>query len=301
MLSFLMQILVTTLLISQTALDFDPTAGTQQVEIPDITCPLEFTFEAWIYYRGSDSFYETILEFGNDAPFFGLEQGHLTIYPYIESPETIQTNQWIHVAGSYSSFTEEAQMYIDGGLVAMVEDVPINIIGEGAGIGYNGTDGVFNGSIDEVRIWNFVRDQEDILEEMNICLTGNEPGLYAYYNFDEGSGMEVNDATGNNFNGVLVNMDPVNDWIMYDNCMPSAVDKLSDYTTNFQLFPNPTSGFIQINGAKEQVNYKLFNVFGSELQSGIIVDADKLDVQHLQPGIYYLQLDGRQTLSFVKN
>ena len=38
----------------------------------------------------------------------------------------------------------------------------------------------WNGYLDEIRMWNIVRTQEEIQATMNKTLTGNEPGLVAY-------------------------------------------------------------------------------------------------------------------------
>ncbi|MBI5762590.1 MAG: thrombospondin type 3 repeat-containing protein [Planctomycetes bacterium] len=64
-----------------------------------------------------------------------------------------------------------------------------------------------DGKIEELRIWNIARSQSDIQSTMNRRLTGLEPGLVAYYRFDEGSGTTAtNLATGYGVgNGTLVN------------------------------------------------------------------------------------------------
>ena len=63
----------------------------------------------------------------------------------------------------------------------------------------------FNGTMDEVRIWNVVRTQAEIQANMNVGLNPNSLGLVAYYKFDEGSGTTTADATANGNNGTLVN------------------------------------------------------------------------------------------------
>src|SRR5690606_24359487 len=44
----------------------------------------------------------------------------------------------------------------------------------------------FTGLIDEARIWNVVRSATDIAANMACELSGDEPGLLAYYNFNQG-------------------------------------------------------------------------------------------------------------------
>jgi hypothetical protein len=68
-----------------------------------------------------------------------------------------------------------------------------------------GSGAYFNGEFDEIRIWNVARSAEEISSNMNRRLTGTEPGLVAYWNFDEGSSSLANDSSGNGNAGTLVN------------------------------------------------------------------------------------------------
>ena len=73
-------------------------------------------------------------------------------------------------------------------------------------------DAGFDGQIDEVRIWNLERTVGEIQSTLHSQLMGNESGLMAYYNFNQGidgadnSGETVlNDLTSNALNGTLNN------------------------------------------------------------------------------------------------
>lgn len=63
----------------------------------------------------------------------------------------------------------------------------------------------FMGKIDEVRVWNVTRSQAEIQATMKSQLKGNEPGLMAYWKFDEGNGTTAADSSGNGNTGTLVN------------------------------------------------------------------------------------------------
>jgi hypothetical protein len=54
----------------------------------------------------------------------------------------------------------------------------------------------WQGKIDELRVWSVFRPAADVKATMNVMLKGNEPGLVAYYKFDEGTGTTIADATG---------------------------------------------------------------------------------------------------------
>jgi hypothetical protein len=61
----------------------------------------------------------------------------------------------------------------------------------------------WNGGIDEVRIWDYARTEAEILLDMNEELTGLEPGLAAYFDFNEGAGQAAFDSGSNGYDGTL--------------------------------------------------------------------------------------------------
>jgi hypothetical protein len=62
-------------------------------------------------------------------------------------------------------------------------------------------------------------------------------------------------------------------------------------TTNFSVFPNPTSDFININSDKNIKSINLFDLNGKRVISTSSIT--KIDVRHLDNGIYILSLDGK--------
>ncbi len=64
---------------------------------------------------------------------------------------------------------------------------------------------VMNGQIDEVRIWSTARSAWEIQANMHRSLTGSDPGLMGYWQFDEGNGPTAADASRHGFTGTLVN------------------------------------------------------------------------------------------------
>ncbi len=57
--------------------------------------------------------------------------------------------------------------------------------------------------LDEVRLWNNARTNQEIVATMNKTMVGDEPGLAACYSFDEGSGQYAGDRTANANHGWL--------------------------------------------------------------------------------------------------
>ena len=129
------------------------------------------------------------------------------------SASIMQTNRWYHVAGVFDNGT--MSIYINDSLVGTTTSAPIVTsvtgIDIGESTGYGGR--VFQGLIDEVRIWNVARTQAQITANDTVDLPNNEPGLVAYYKFNQISGTTTpNEITSTtNSLGTLVNF-PTNPW-----------------------------------------------------------------------------------------
>ncbi len=151
---------------------------------------------------------------------------------------------WHHVAMTLSDIgggNYQALMYIDG--TVQVSGAIFNgTIGLNAGsmsIGGFSGGAHFDGTIDHVRIWDRALTASEIDSTKNACLTGNEPGLVAYYDFEENGGTLLNDITGNaGNNGTLTNMDPSMDWIDGSGVCGSCQQEMTQLVEVLQS-PNP--------------------------------------------------------------
>jgi hypothetical protein len=104
-----------------------------------------------------------------------------------------------------------------------------------------GADAGANAVFDELRIWSVARTEEEIRATRNQRLKGNEPGLVAYYRFDEATGTKAYDATINHLNGTLVN-NPRWTWrgsaVPYEVTLPVSGVSLTQATLNGLVNPN---------------------------------------------------------------
>ncbi len=66
--------------------------------------------------------------------------------------------------------------------------------------------------MDEVRIWNTVRTEQQLRDNMCRSLTGSETGLAAHYTFDNAADIALQDLSSNTNDGTLINMGPAADW-----------------------------------------------------------------------------------------
>tara|TARA_B100000963_G_scaffold260527_1_gene228779 strand:- start:280 stop:1563 length:1284 start_codon:yes stop_codon:yes gene_type:complete len=122
---------------------------------------------------------------------------------------TINPNTWYWFTFTYTN--GEAKVYIDGSLIYNIS--ANGLIGDFDGGTWNELwfgdrqggipNHAFNGTIDEVTIWNTVLDSLSIQQYMNCPPSGSEPGLVGYWNFEEGSGITTADQTSNGNDGTL--------------------------------------------------------------------------------------------------
>ncbi|TRT80902.1 MAG: LamG domain-containing protein [Microcystis sp. M_OC_Ca_00000000_S217Cul] len=59
------------------------------------------------------------------------------------------------------------------------------------------------GKLAEVRVWGVALSDDEIAVNSTLLLSGNEPGLLAYYPMSEATGVEVRDHSGNGYNATV--------------------------------------------------------------------------------------------------
>ncbi|KPA10085.1 conserved hypothetical protein, secreted [Candidatus Magnetomorum sp. HK-1] len=117
------------------------------------------------------------------------------------------------------------KIYCDGELVASKEsDKPYK--GQGkirlgrTGEGWSSNWGKYQGLLDEVRIWNTARTQQQIKSNMNKSLSGDEDQLLAYFPMDRIGSPYLEDGRINSNDtriAILKDLDPSNSWIVDTN------------------------------------------------------------------------------------
>lgn len=124
-------------------------------------------------------------------------------------------NTWYHLACVYDE--SNIYLYINGVLQA---STPVSGTYDPAngttlyfGDNPTWTGRLFDGTIDDVRIWNVAKTSAEILASFTTELTGSESGLLAYWPMNEGTGTSVGDITSGANNAVMLNMDANTDWV----------------------------------------------------------------------------------------
>lgn len=165
----------------------------------------DFTVELWFKTSSNG----TIVSFSPEDDDADFHQGWtITLYfdelhffvngnsRTVITSESLLDDQWHHVAVTYERggqfSNNQNKFYLDGELV--VEDsyfLSLNgednhkvIIGAERAINY--LDETFAGQIDELRFWDYARNGGEIGSNRSVELNGDEEGLAAYYQFNQG-------------------------------------------------------------------------------------------------------------------
>jgi hypothetical protein len=127
--------------------------------------------------------------------------------------DCLSLNTWYHIAATYDGTSQK--LYINGELIKelSISDTAILTNTNSLMIGTSPEylDRTFNGTIEEVRIWNTPLDSVQIRKNIYRTLTGLESGLVGYWQFNDGTDIILSDIIGGN-QGTLTNMDE-EDWV----------------------------------------------------------------------------------------
>ncbi len=205
--------------LSPNALNFvEPSyVGIPDADLLDLTG--SYTLECWIkpdhfnHQGGLISKYHSpgangyLLRLSGTDPYTGLDFDGMSTANGI-----LQPGVWHHIAAVNQAGTR--RLYVNGKEHALT-GTPVEVVANNnlltLGMDYAPDPGFFNGSIDEVRIWNTARTQEQIRTSMNAPVDPGSAGLVAYYQFDVGipgannsSLTDVADVTGNGNDGLAI-------------------------------------------------------------------------------------------------
>jgi len=183
-----------------------------------------FTLEAWIYLKGytsKGSVYNTALGrgdifSGDDGYGFGYNSTNVLLFAKKDIRLSSGVNikdKWVFAVGVYDSSEGKAKIYING---EFKNQVNATALGVGTGLFNISKTGsrAFNGTIDDVRIYNYARTQKQILEDMVAgppTSKTSEGGAVLHLKFDEGYGASAKDSSGQGNNGTITGADWTNE------------------------------------------------------------------------------------------
>lgn len=309
-----------------THLNFD---GTNDYVTAGNILPSSYTKEAMIFLTASSSTNNIISgsnSFGQHAfwvPNMRLSAGHNNTWGAVQDVVNLTLNTWYYVAVSYDSATQTLRLYKNGVLISTAINIPAPINGNEVLIGAYDNGNLFNGNIDEVRIWNKVLTATDIMNHMNCELQSTETGLVAYYKFNQGSNgadntsvTTVADSSGNANNGALTNFARTGTTSNFLSGSPITTGNTCTTLTlsnsnfeianNIKMYPNPTNNIVTVD-VNNLTNAKLqvLDITGKILRNQVLnTSSNTVDVQQLPSGMYLFKVssnEGTATSKIVKN
>lgn len=245
------------------------------------------------------------------------QDGKLMIYPdgswgtgaIYTSSQIIGDGQCHHIAYTYNN--GNCKVYIDGSLVDTHSAICPITSDDRYSLGQEydnlNTSQFYNGELDDFRIWNVEKSQSDIQSAMNTELSGYEPNLIVYYDFNQGipDGLNssvnfLNDKTTNNLDGNLTNFQlnySVSNWIR-GLCVGQFV-LIEEDEINLNLFPNPSSQNITLtveNLSTNNIEISIIDTFGKKiiyLNEKSLLNSNEftIDISSLPSGNYIVQIE----------
>lgn len=199
------------------ALDFvlDAYGSSDYVEVPfhvSLDLPTEWTIEFWMKPRRIVAERPQFLVSRWGGPYGSyavwLDDSRFEVAIVNGSKETRLRSSRPAVIGVWQHFavTSDGQalrLYIDGELDNELE-ASVGAIQALSAMNFGRTPlNTYDGLMDEVRIWHTSRTSSQLLTAMTRGLSGTEPGLVAYWRFDEGHGDTAFDGTSSLNDGRL--------------------------------------------------------------------------------------------------
>ena len=217
----------------------------EYINVPDHTNldqTLTLSFEAWVNpinwnnntatpfaVKGDNSGTpEVNYYFGKSATnqmMFSYYSGGSRVDVVDSSNATYSDNVWTHLAYAVDVANNRVRFYRDGMLLSEVSQnfalTPLSANDRALTLAsfLSSGDAVFRGKMDEVRLWSSVRSLDEIRQNMDQTLKGDEAGLEAYYRFDMYNATTQTIAyemTSDKINGTLQNMEANVDWVTSD-------------------------------------------------------------------------------------
>ncbi len=190
------------------------------VEIPDapdfaFDRDSSYTVETWVRYTGTGG------SGSGDGAIIEKWSGGAASYPFVlrvnrqepgqvycavwdqstgissRSQGTLNDGAWHHLACVHDGAKRTLTLYVDGESQNVVSTASMGSLANTHPIYFGRRGGHLNewfgGDLEEVRIWRAARTEEEVREGMHRTMTGTEPGLVAYWQFNEGAGTTAAD------------------------------------------------------------------------------------------------------------
>jgi hypothetical protein len=238
----------------------------------------------------SDSYHSifsvTVANTGNGDSLYMQTLG--SVSGVIAMPYT--AGDWMHIAMVQTA--DSLIGYKNGTRVGAVNSLPPTMAFFTISLGLNDNGGeYFEGAMDELKTFNRALSAAEVANQLNwVGYAAVAPGLTGYWQFNEGSGTGHYNAYNHITDSLLFGASYV----------PAGFVVAVDPTLapKFEIFPNPTTGLLQLRGDLHQVTaVEILDLAGRVLtvpQSKGSVSEVTLDLASLPAGMYLARVQGKQ-------
>jgi hypothetical protein len=273
----------------------------------------KLTAEAWVKTTNTTGIKTIICNHGSGLPTqFDLRTNgtnfdcFVGFGTYVVTAGTVIPNTWQHVAMVFDGVT--LKLYVNGVNVGTTSTPSYTLPTSTAPIimGNNGYGEIFQGKIDEVRVWNRALPQAEIQNNMNCELGSGQTGLVAYYKFNQGIDNASNttittltDSSGNTNTGTLSGFTLIgttSNWTgtggvtTGNTCSTYLNVNDFEFSSKLSVYPNPSSDVFSINS---DTNGKIvvYDLIGKIIKSeNIDLGITKLDLSNYPSGLYLIKV-----------
>lgn len=162
------------------------------------------TVALWVNYAGAAATQDFVvmrMDFTSGVQL-GIRDGTITVWrtyserTLVAAPALPAINRWHHVAYTFDATVHA--LYVDGVMVASSTAASDIRTPSSVWVGtVDGSNELLAGQLDEVRVWTATRSAAEVMQDMHHRPAGAEPGLVAYWTFDDpSSGGRALDSSG---------------------------------------------------------------------------------------------------------
>jgi gliding motility-associated-like protein len=172
-------------------------------------------------------------------------------------------NKWTHVAWVKSGTT---YIVYKNGVQVATRTAPSSVELPVGNFWLGKVDNFLIGALDEVRVWNTAKTAQEIRANLGSEYNGNETGLAAYYNFNQGTAAGSNTSittlnnltTGSNLNGTLTNMARTGSTSNFVTGVGPVI--ITQPVATLSLCNNATTGnTLTVNAVGQQLTYQWYS------------------------------------------
>ena len=77
---------------------------------------------------------------------------------------------------------------------------------------------------------------------------------------------------------------------------------INDFNLNstLKIYPNPSNDIIKISGLTTTERYSIYNILGNQVFEGKVDNDEKININKLSKGMYFLKINNRKPIKFIK-